>query len=110
VERYFAAVAKEFPGVRLGAHFHDTRNNGILNSWLAMQFGVEYIQTAIGGLGGCPFAPGASGNTATEDFVWLLNKSGRETGIDFDRLLACAKHVRSVVAGNYSGHHINIGA
>jgi hydroxymethylglutaryl-CoA lyase len=110
VERYFAAVAREFPTVRLGVHFHDTRNNGILNSWLAMQFGLDYIQTSIGGLGGCPFAPGASGNTSTEDLVWLLNKSGRDTGIDFDKLLACAKYARSAIAGNYSGHHINIGA
>jgi len=110
VERFFEAVAREFPGIKLGVHFHDTRNNGIINSWLAMQFGVDYLQTSIGGLGGCPFAPGASGNTATEDIVWLLEKSGLHTGIDFDALLACARYAKATIAGNYSGHHINIGS
>ena len=109
VERVFETVGKEFPDLKLGVHFHDTRNNGIINSWLAMQFGVDYIQTSVGGLGGCPFAPGASGNTSTEDLVWLLNKSGYDTGIDFDKLLACAKYAKERISGNYSGHHINIG-
>ncbi len=109
VTRTFEAMSREFPDVKLGVHFHDTRNNGIVNSLLAMQFGVDYIQTSVGGLGGCPFAPGASGNTSTEDLVWLLEKSGYATGIDFDKLLACAKYAKAHIAGNYSGHQLNIG-
>ena len=108
VRRYFRAARAEFPDMRLGYHSHDTRNMGIINSWVAMEEGAEYIQTSIGGLGGCPFAPGASGNCATEDLVYALNKSGYETGIDFAKLLECAKFVKQRIDGCYSGHQINI--
>jgi hydroxymethylglutaryl-CoA lyase len=108
VQRNIEALQGQFPSLPLGVHFHDTRNNGVLNSWIAMAYGLDYIQSSIGGLGGCPFAPGASGNTSTEDIVWLLNKSGYSTGIDFEKLLACAKFVQEKVSGNYSGHHIHI--
>lgn len=104
----FNTVRKNYPGIRLVAHMHDTRNNGIINSWTAAESGAEVIHTALGGLGGCPFAPGASGNTATEDFVWLLKRSGIETGLDCDALIALAKKMKSGISGIYSGHHINI--
>ena len=61
-------------------------------------------------LGGCPFAPGASGNTASEDLIYLLDQLGVETGVDFAQLLAAAKYQRERVPGSYSGHHININA
>ena len=108
VEQYLTTVMREFPDIKFGVHFHDTRNNGVLNSWIAAQIGVDFIQTTVGGLGGCPFAPGASGNTATEDLVWLLEKSGYNTGVDFNQLLSCAKLIKERMNGNYSGHHINI--
>jgi hydroxymethylglutaryl-CoA lyase len=81
---------------------------GIINSYQAIQDGADSIQTAIGGLGGCPFAPGATGNTATEDLVYLLRQEGYETGIDFGIILETAKKLHQKVTGNYSGHHINI--
>ena len=99
-----------FPDCAWGLHVHDTRNMGILNSFIGLECGVDSVQAALGGLGGCPFAPGASGNIATEDFVFALEKNGQRTGIDFEKLLAAAKKLRHKVEGNYSGHHITIKA
>ena len=66
------------------------------------------IQAALGGLGGCPFAPGASGNLSTEDVVWVLNEMGYETGIDVSMLVRTAKKQVETIYGNYSGHQIHI--
>ena len=106
VGRYFATARKQYPQLTLYAHMHDTRNNGILNSWVAWESGADLIHTSLGGLGGCPFAPGASGNTSTEDFVWLLHRGNIDTGIDFEKIRAVARKMRARVAGNYSGHHV----
>lgn len=108
VEKVFKTVKKEFPGEEFNVHIHDTRNMGILNSYIALENGADSVQAAVGGLGGCPFAPGASGNTSSEDLVYMLNKCGYNTGIDFDKLLETAKYTKSVIDGNFSGHHINI--
>lgn len=89
-------------------HIHDTRNMGILNTIKAIGNGIVTVQSSIGGLGGCPFAPGASGNTSTEDLVYVLNELGYNTGIDFDKLLVCAKKIKEKVKGNFSGHQMNI--
>jgi len=108
VERFIQEVRKSFPRMPLEIHIHDTRNMGIVNTWVAIQQGITNVQTALGGLGGCPFAPGASGNTSTEDLVYMLQKNGVETGIDFEKLMKSARYMRSIVDGNYSGHQINI--
>ncbi len=108
VRRVFGTVREKYPQLTLLSHMHDTRNNGIINSWLAAESGADIIHTALGGLGGCPFAPGASGNTSSEDFLYLLEKSGIETGIDVDAYIALAKEMRGEIDGNYSGHQINI--
>ena len=108
VEQVFKTVKTAFPGTEFNAHIHDTRNMGILNSYIALQSGADSVQTAIGGLGGCPFAPGATGNTSSEDLIYMLNKSGFDTGVDFDILLQTAKYAKSVIDGNFSGHHITI--
>ena len=101
-------MKREFPDHLLMAHLHDTRNNGVLDSYLALNSGADMIHTSLGGLGGCPFAPGASGNTSTEDMVYLLEKSGYRTGIDFRKILEVAREMRQEIPGNYSGHQINI--
>lgn len=102
-------VKKAFPEDEFNIHIHDTRNMGILNSWLALEHGADSVQTTLGGLGGCPFAPGASGNTATEDLIYALNKNGIETGIDFDKLLKIAKYEYEMIpSGNFSGHQIKV--
>lgn len=108
IEEVFNAVKREFPDDEFNVHIHDTRNMGILNSLTALKCGAHSVQAAIGGLGGCPFAPGATGNTSSEDLVYMLNKCGYDTGIDFDQLLATAKYAKEHIAGNFSGHHINI--
>lgn len=99
---------KEYPDCEFQIHIHDTRNMGIINSYTAIECGINKIQTSIGGLGGCPFAPGASGNTSTEDFVYMLNKMGYDLGINFKVLLETAKLLKENVNGNYSGHQIHI--
>ena len=74
--------------IRLRAHFHDTRATGIANAWAAWEAGADVLDSSLGGLGGCPFAPGATGNIATEDLVYLLERSGLPTGIDLERAIA----------------------
>ena len=106
----FRRVRDKYPHLELMAHMHDTRNNGIVNSFAALMGGADILHGALGGLGGCLFAPGASGNTSTEDLVFLLEKSGYDTGIDFDRLLAAARKMHSELEGNYSGHQITVQA
>lgn len=104
------ALKAAYPALSLEVHFHDTRGLGVLNTCAALETGVSGVQAALGGLGGCPFAPGASGNTASEDLIYLLDQLGVETGIDFAQMLAAAKYQRERVPGSYSGHHININA
>jgi hydroxymethylglutaryl-CoA lyase len=108
VKKVFETVREAFPAVRFAAHIHDTRNMGILNTYTAIQQGASSVQSSIGGLGGCPFAPGASGNTSTEDLVYMLEADGYDTGINFSMLLKTAQDLRKNVEGQYSGHHINI--
>ncbi len=80
-------VKEAVPHVPLRAHFHNTRNTGIANAWAAYMGGVETLDASLGGLGGCPFAPKATGNIATEDLVYLLDESGVQTGIDVSELI-----------------------
>lgn len=108
VENVLKEVKKAFPSMEINLHIHDTRNMGILNSYIGIINGADSVQSSLGGLGGCPFAPGASGNTSSEDLVYMLRHNGWETGINFDKLLETAKYLKSNVEGNYSGHHINI--
>jgi hydroxymethylglutaryl-CoA lyase len=74
-------------GVTLRAHFHNTRNTGYANALAAAEAGITVLDASLGGIGGCPFAPKATGNIATEDLAYLLQRSGFDTGIDLDRLL-----------------------
>lgn len=83
----FGMVSAATPGVRLRAHFHDTRSTGIANAWAAWQAGVSTLDSSLGGLGGCPFAPDATGNIATEDLVYMFERSGLATGLDLDALI-----------------------
>jgi hydroxymethylglutaryl-CoA lyase len=82
---------------RVAVHFHDTRGLGVALSWVALEVGIRRFDSSIGGLGGCPFAPGAAGNLATEDLVYLLERTGFDTGVDFDALVAAVSMVRRIV-------------
>ncbi len=81
----------------LGAHFHNTRGSGLASAWAAVQAGVTRLDSSVGGLGGCPFAPGASGNIATEDLVYLLGDSGYTVDQDLAATIEAARVARSVV-------------
>jgi hydroxymethylglutaryl-CoA lyase len=83
-----ALLTAGIPVGRLAMHFHDTRGTALANITVALQLGIRTIDSAIGGLGGCPYAPGASGNVATEDVVYMLQGMGVHTGVDLDKLVA----------------------
>lgn len=86
------------------AHFHDTYGMALSNVVAALQTGVTRFDASIGGLGGCPFAPGAAGNSSTEDIVFMLHEMGIETGIDLKQLLACVEMVKPLTNRNLTGH------
>ncbi|MCE9667728.1 hydroxymethylglutaryl-CoA lyase [Myxococcus stipitatus] len=90
VKPLLAAVAAQVPLERIAGHFHDTYGMGIANVHAAYEFGVRVFDSSVAGLGGCPYAKGASGNVATEDLVYLLRDMGIDTGVDMDRLVECA--------------------
>lgn len=81
------AIAQAVPLEKLAVHFHDTRGMGVANAWAALEAGVRRFDASVGGIGGCPFAPGAAGNLATEDLVLMAERSGFQTGIQLDKLL-----------------------
>lgn len=86
-------VAARVPVTQLAGHFHDTWGMGAANVWAALQRGVAVFDASVGGLGGCPFAPGASGNVATEDVVYMLDGAGIETGVDLQALVDTARWI-----------------
>lgn len=98
------AAKTGFAGVPFGLHLHDTRGMGLANTLAGLEAGITLFETSIGGLGGCPFAPGAAGNTATEDMVNMLHSMGIETGIDLDRYLETVKVVKDEIQHNLTGH------
>ncbi len=77
--------------IPIRAHFHNTRNTGIANAWAAYQAGARVLDASLGGLGGCPFAPNATGNIATEDLLYMLSRSNIDTGINLDQMIATAQ-------------------
>jgi hydroxymethylglutaryl-CoA lyase len=81
------AVRQAAPNASLRMHFHDTRNTGLANAFAAVESGVTVLDASCGGLGGCPFAPNATGNIATEDLVYMLDRAGYETGYDLGALI-----------------------
>lgn len=86
VEERFGAVMEAVPEMAWRAHFHNTRNTGYANADAAIRVGVTALDSSLGGIGGCPFAPGATGNIATEDLAYMLERCGVATGLDFDKL------------------------
>jgi hydroxymethylglutaryl-CoA lyase len=94
VRELLAAVPRDRP---LLLHFHDTRGTGLANILTALDLGVTEFDASVGGLGGCPYAPGASGNVATEEVVHMLHDMGYDTGIDLDRLIAAAELAERIV-------------
>ena len=98
VERVLEALsARGVPLEAIAMHFHDTRGTAVANAWAAMRRGVAVFDGSCGGLGGCPFAPGATGNLATEDLLYLCRRSGVATGIDFEGAIAAARGIAAAL-------------
>lgn len=93
VTRKIEAARAVAPDAVLRLHFHDTRNTGVANAYAAVQAGVDVLDASVGGIGGCPFAPGATGNVATEDLVYMLERAGYSTGYDLDALIGTARWI-----------------
>jgi hydroxymethylglutaryl-CoA lyase len=88
-----AAVSERVPAECLAGHFHDTYGQALANVYAAMEAGVRVFDSSVSGLGGCPYAPGAAGNVATEDLVYMLDGMGLETGVDLDRLIVAGTFI-----------------
>jgi hydroxymethylglutaryl-CoA lyase len=97
VTRMCEALQRRFPGLQLTLHFHNTRGMGLANVLAAVQAGITRFDGSLGGLGGCPYAPGASGNISSEDAIHMLEAMGHDTGIDMARLLAVARALPAIV-------------
>jgi isopropylmalate/homocitrate/citramalate synthase len=90
-------------GKPIGAHLHNTRNTGYASAWGALAGGASVLDASIGGLGGCPFSPQATGNIATEDLVWQLEREGVQTGIDVDALVAVSRWLEELLGRRLEG-------
>ena len=88
-------------GVPVGGHFHDTRHTGVACAWAAVEAGATVLDASVGGLGGCPFAPRATGNVATEDVLYLLDRERVETGVDLDALIEVAAGLEGCSGASY---------
>jgi hydroxymethylglutaryl-CoA lyase len=91
VTELVSRVREAVPHVRLRCHFHNTRNTGIANAYAAVEAGVVALDASIGGIGGCPFAPAATGNIPTEDLLYMLTRMGIDTGVDLEQLIATGR-------------------
>jgi hydroxymethylglutaryl-CoA lyase len=91
VKAVVTAVKAAAPGIPIRLHFHDTRNTAVANAWAGVEMGVATLDASIAGIGGCPFAPNATGNVATEDLQYMLQRSGVETGLNLEGLIGAAK-------------------
>jgi len=97
VQKMLQAVSARVPKDKLAVHFHDTYGQALTNIYTALKNGISVVDSSVAGLGGCPYAKGASGNVATEDVVYLLNGLGISTGIDFDKLLAAGWFISDIL-------------
>lgn len=101
----FNTVAGQIPRGRLAGHFHDTYGQALANIYASLEEGIQVFDSSVAGLGGCPYAKGASGNVATEDVLYMLNGLGIETGIDLDKLIAAGQRI-SEVLGRANGSRV----
>lgn len=103
------ALRAELPGLELALHFHNTRGIGLCNVMAGLDCGIDRFESSIGGLGGCPFAPGATGNVVTEDLVYLLEECGVATGVDLERLILAAQAMERAVGHPLPGQVMKAG-
>ncbi|KML05733.1 hydroxymethylglutaryl-CoA lyase [Bacillus altitudinis MN12] len=104
VERRLDLLLERFPADKIALHFHDTKGMGLANIYTALKAGITIFDASSGGLGGCPYAPGSSGNVATEDVVHMLHKLGIETNVDLPRLIKAAEWIEAKVDRTLPSH------
>jgi hydroxymethylglutaryl-CoA lyase len=109
VEALCDGLVQRWPGVELTLHFHNTRGMGLANVIAGLAAGIDHYDASLGGMGGCPFAPGATGNICTEDLVHMLIAMGCETGVDLDALLACAVRLPKMIGHQIPGQVLQAG-
>ncbi|HET9339532.1 MAG TPA: hydroxymethylglutaryl-CoA lyase [Casimicrobiaceae bacterium] len=109
VTRLVRALGERLPQMQVALHFHNTRGVGLANVVVGLELGVREFESSIAGLGGCPFAPGATGNICTEDLVYLLEESGYDTGVDLEALIEVAKKVEALIGRPLPGQVMKAG-
>lgn len=109
VQALCAGAMQRWPDIEWTGHFHNTRGMGLANALAAIDAGITHLDASLGGLGGCPYAPGASGNICTEDLVHMLQAMGYDTGVDLDRLLGVAADLPGIVGHDVPGQVLKAG-
>jgi hydroxymethylglutaryl-CoA lyase len=109
IEDKFAALTEVAPGIAMRAHLHNTRNTGYANADAAIRSGVRVLDASLGGMGGCPFAPGATGNIATEDLAYMLERSNVATGLLMPALTEAVRWLEGVTGRRLPGHCAHLG-
>jgi hydroxymethylglutaryl-CoA lyase len=109
VTRLVAALGRELPTVRLRAHFHNTRNTGLANAYAAVEAGIRALDASCGGIGGCPFAPAATGNIPTEDLCFMLHRMGYTTGVDLAALIETSRWLQGALGHGVPGMLVKAG-
>lgn len=99
-------LLKRFPAKKLALHFHDTRGTALANILASLDMGITTFDASVGGLGGCPYAPGASGNVATEDVLYMLEQMGIHTGINVEKLLDAARFIQKKIGRDLPSHSL----
>lgn len=110
VAEIFGRAREALPGVRLRGHFHNTRNTGLANAYAAVEAGAVALDASAGGIGGCPFAPAATGNIPTEDLVYMLHRSGISTGVNLERLLETSRWLQEALGRPVPGMLLKAGS
>lgn len=103
-------LLKRFDASRLALHFHDTRGTALANILVSMDMGISTFDASVGGLGGCPYAPGASGNVATDDLIYMLDAMGIQTGINQEKLHSAARFIQEQLGRDLPSRNLKVGA
>jgi hydroxymethylglutaryl-CoA lyase len=109
VTEIVSRVREAVPGIPLRCHFHNTRNTGLANAFAAVQAGVHTLDASLGGIGGCPFAPAATGNIPTEDLIYMLHRSGYDTGVNLDGAIETGKWLQEQLGRDVPGMLVKAG-
>lgn len=109
VEEMLLSLREKYPKLHFALHIHDTRGLGMANVLAALKTGVTTFEASIGGMGGCPFVPRASGNLPTEDVAYMFSEMGIETGLDMEKLLACSLKLEEILGHKLPSRQLNLG-